>query len=190
MSRTKYVLIERTNEYNPIAMSAATALDLDNTPFAETNVGEPKPITLARIRKERIRIYSDEEHIQYQEDCAEHEAWDKFREKYHGKIFSAKVAWFDNMRGEGVVTIDEDLSLQIYACNIKGRKTWYPETACVYYEKGQIVQIKVDCQSRRTIFAIGETQGHLDTEGWDRIKDTNLAFRCDEDGKAINGLFA
>lgn len=190
MSRTKYVVIERTAEYNQIAMSPATALDLDNTPFSGTVVGVPKPITLTQIRRDGIRIYTDEEHTQYQKDCAEHEAWSAFRDKYHGKVFKATVRWFDSARGEGVVRIDEDLSLQIYACNIKGRKTWYSETACVYYKEGQIVDIKVDCHSHRTIFAIGKTQGYFDTEAWDRIKDQNLAFRCDEEGNATNGLFA
>ncbi len=188
MGTSKYILVLRTEEYNPIAMSRETYADIDNTPFYDTTIEDPQPVTMSRIRKERIRVYSDEEHKQYIQDCAEQDAWDTFRNKYHDKTFKATVRWFDNTSGEGAVTIDEDLTLTIYACNIKGRKTWYPHTACIYYSPGQIVDIKVDCHSRRTLFAIGETEGTFDSEGWDRIKDKNLAFRCDSDGSAITGL--
>lgn len=116
--------------------------------------------------------------------------WKQFQKKYHGKTFTAVVRWFNKSSGEGVVRLDDGLSLPIYACNIAGRKTWYPETACVYYAEGQIVQIKVDVHMYSTIFAIGVTSGHLDIERWDQIKDKDLAFRCNEDGQAINGLFA
>lgn len=188
-NKTKYVLIRRTDDYSPVAMSLSTARDLDNTPFYGTTVGGPEQVTLAYIRKERIRIYTDEEHMLYKQDCAEYEEWNRFRDKYHGRIFQATVTWFDKPSGMGCVRIDENLSLPIYSCNIKGRKTWFPETACVYYEPGETVDIRIDCHSRKTLFAIGETPGHFDAVGWDRIKGQNLAFRCDEDGKALNGLF-
>lgn len=193
MSRTKYVVIERTAEYNQIAMSPATALDLDNTPFSGTVVGVPKPITLTQIRRDGIRIYTDEEHTQYQRDRAEYEAFSALRTKYHKKPLKATVRWFNPNSGIGTIIIEgaEDLpSFPIYACNIKGRKTWYPETACVSYETGEIVDIELDMHTRHSIFVIGITPGKLDVAEWDRIKDQNLAFRCDEDGKAINGLFA
>lgn len=117
-------------------------------------------------------------------------AFENFRAKYHKKTFSATVRWFDNMRGEGMVRIDDKLSLPIYACNIAGRKTWFAETACVFYKAGQEVQIEIDVHSYSTVFAKGITPGHFDSEGWDRIKDQNLAFRCDEQGNATNGLFS
>lgn len=117
-------------------------------------------------------------------------AFEAFRDKYHGKVFQAKVRWFDNMRGEGSVRIDDELSLPIYACNIKGRKTWFAETACVFYKPGQLVDIEIDVVNYSAVFAKGLTLGHFDTEGWDRIKDQNLAFRCNDEGEVITGLFA
>lgn len=125
---------------------------------------------------------------------AEHEAkwtaFETFRNTHHGKTFTASVDWFDNGRGIGMVTITESFRLPIYACNISGRKTWYSETACVYYEKGQSVEVEIDVVSPSGIFAKGLTAGHFDSAGWDRIKDQNLAFRCDEAGNAMSGLFA
>lgn len=116
--------------------------------------------------------------------------WQQFRDKYHGKTFTAVVRWFNQNSGEGMVRIDDSLSLPIYACNIAGKRTWYPETACVYYTEGQTVQIKIDVHLYSAIFAIGITRGHFDSEHWDRIKNTVLAFQCNEDGQAINGFFA
>lgn len=108
---------------------------------------------------------------------------------YHNKIFKATVDWFNNMSGMGMLTVNNSLRLPIYACAIKGRKTWFAETACVYYKPGQIVEIKVTVGALRDLMAEGLTAGHLDVEGWNNIKDRNLAFRCNDSGEAINGLF-
>lgn len=124
------------------------------------------------------------------EYLAKQKAWDDLKTKYHGKTFTATVRWFDNMSGQGMVEIDEDLSLPIYACNIRGKKTWFPETACVYYKAKQIVEIEIDVHAYSAVFAKGITPGHFDSEGWDRIKNQDLAFRCNDAGEAINGLFS
>jgi hypothetical protein len=122
-------------------------------------------------------------------------AWyEKFQANFSGEL-DAKVLWFNKNSGEGSVEITgKDGTTQrseIYACNIKGKKTWYPETACVYYVENQQVKISLDFQGRcGPIFVVGLTQGTFDQEHWDKIKDSGLAFRCDEDGKAVNGLFA
>lgn len=116
--------------------------------------------------------------------------FEAFHAKYHDKTFAAMVDWFSARSGEGSVTLETGLRLDIFACNIVGRKTWYPETACVYYTEGQEVQIKVDVHSPSAVFAIGLTPGTLDVEAWENIKDKNLAFRCNDVGELTTGLFA
>lgn len=121
----------------------------------------------------------------------EREARVKFAEENHGKEFDAEVRWFNKVSGEGMLYIPElAISAVVYACNLPGRKTWYAETACVYYERGQKVRIKLDIPAYSELFVIGITPGTLDTEAWNNIKDKPLAFRCDDEGNAINGLFA
>lgn len=103
----------------------------------------------------------------------------------------ARVRWFSRISGEGMVRVtigDREHCLPIYACNIKGKKTWYPETACVYYEKDQTIEVEVKWDDH-ACFVIGLTPGTLDVEAWDRIKEKDLAFRCDDDGNATTGLF-
>lgn len=118
---------------------------------------------------------------------------DAFQENFSGEL-NAVVDWFDRARGMGMVTITgrdgETVRSDIYSCNIKGRKTWYPETACVYYEDGQQIKVTLSFHGRCSpIFVCGVTPGHFDSEGWDRIKDQKLAFRCDDEGNAVTGLF-
>lgn len=179
MAATKYILIERPG-YNATAVSKET-LNLMKEEGYE--ILSQAPVTMATIKKNRIRIYSYEE-------CLRHITADKLYDKYHDKTFDAVVDWFNNVRGVGMITIKDELRLPIYACNIKGKKTWYPETACVYYTKGQKIQVKVTMPGRQTMFAEGLTQGAFDQEGWDRIKNQPLAFKCDDEGKAVTGLFA
>lgn len=96
------------------------------------------------------------------------------------------VLWFNRQSGEGWVQSLEDRSGNyIYACNIKGKRTWYESTACVYYAEGEIVNIEVDENG----FLIGHTPGIFDSEKWNKLDQSRLAFKCDEQGKAINGLF-
>lgn len=108
---------------------------------------------------------------------------------YTFKKVKGEVLWFDKMSGEGMIRIpDLDFNLTVFACNIKGAKTWYPETACMYLNEGDEVTLDiVEVGSGATAQVI--EGGRFDKEGWDEIKDKNLAFRCDENGKAINGLF-
>lgn len=108
--------------------------------------------------------------------------WERFHAKYHGKTFAAVVWLFNKSSGEGFIRLDDGLVLPIYACNIPGKKTWYPKTACVYYTEGQSVQIRIDVHMFSTAFAIGVTPGHFDAEHWNSIKDQELAFRCNEEG--------
>lgn len=115
-------------------------------------------------------------------------AQEAFRAQYHGKTFKARVDWFDSMEGHGYVTLSTGFRALIYACNIPGKKTWFEDTACVYYEKGQEIEVTIDA-STTTVFVIGVTPGILDAEKWETLKDKNLAFRCNGDG-TTTGLFA
>lgn len=176
---TKYLLIHDT-ENNVIAVSRLVLNDM------QERRGVPslsaKPVSLSTIKKEGIRILGDSSYfLQVQ--------FEDFRNKYHDKEFLAKVDWFDAVRGLGMVSIDDSLRLPIYACNIDGKKTWFPETACVYYTEKQEVLVRIDSHSYSHVSVIGLTPGTPDTEGWNNIKNQDLAFRCNEKGDAINGLF-
>jgi hypothetical protein len=99
------------------------------------------------------------------------------------------VSWFDRDGGRGSVIVPSlNLYFPVYACNIIGKKTWYPETACMYLEKGQEIALDLtgDCGQ---LFVSNVQGGHFDAEKWGRLDHSRLAFKCDESGKAINGLF-
>jgi hypothetical protein len=74
----------------------------------------------------------------------------------------------------------------IYACNIPGKKTWYPETACMYFNEGQEIEVIQDANG----FIIPQTPGIFDESKWNGLDQSRLAFKCDENGKATTGLFA
>lgn len=178
--RTKYVQIERSAEYKQAYTTLKAAQHMIETGAAESC----KPVTLSQIKALRLFEYREDHYFR---DIAERE----FVAKYDGKRFKAKVI-DGGSKCEMLVTIlgAEELHLQrIYACNIAGKKTWYPETACVYYETGQIVDVELKVFSNFQLFVNGLTQGILDEKQWDRIKDKSLAFRCDESGNAVTGLF-
>jgi hypothetical protein len=178
--RTKYVQVDRGSEYKNIYTTLRAA---EHMVAAGTATGF-LPVTLKQIKELRLHHYHEEDYFRRIEEHA-------FHTKYHGKRFQAKVI-DGGPQSEMLVSVigAEELHLQtIYACNIKGKKTWYPETACVFYEKGQIVDVEIHVTHGFDRFVIGLTPGHLDTEHWNRIKDSSLAFRCDDEGKAVTGLF-
>ena len=176
MARTKYILVDRGEGYHLTAVTKTVLDDMQQRGLVVSS----RPITQAEIKRDRVHIYDDSAYF-------EHKAFDAFKAKYHGKTFTAHVAWFNPDEGMGFVDVD-NMRLPIYACNIAGKKTWYPETACVYYEAGQIVDVKIDVYIGAT-FVLGLTPGTVDVEKWDRIKEQNLAFRCDESGEPVTGLF-
>ena len=102
------------------------------------------------------------------------------------QTFEGLVLWFDNLSGQGQVrNLETGERHWLYACNIKGKKTWFEHTASVYHVEGQIIQ----CYLSEHLL-VSDTQGELDVEKWNRIKDQNLAFRCNDEGQATTGLFA
>ena len=109
------------------------------------------------------------------------------KQKKELPLIECYVVWFDRLSGDGIVRcLASDRRADIFACNIKGKRTWFPETACVYYGVGQIVQVQQDSNG----FVIGVTPGEFDAEKWNRLDHDRLAFKCDTDGNATNGLFA
>lgn len=119
----------------------------------------------------------------------EYHEWEQWRDAMHRKPFKARVLWFDLLDGRGAIRgLNGEGTYHILACNIKGKRTWYPETACVFYMRDEIVEVELDIDYGAT-FCIGLTQGYPDNEKWDSLDKDRLAFKCDENGKAINGLF-
>ena len=103
----------------------------------------------------------------------------------HKKI---KVTVFDidKNRGEFWVRASDGSRGIIYACNIPGKKTWFAETACMYFDENEVIDVYQDKYG----FIIPITPGKFDKEKWNSLDHNRLAFRCDKNGKAINGLFA
>jgi hypothetical protein len=99
------------------------------------------------------------------------------------------VRWFDKLRGEGLIRIKSTgISVPIYSCNLPGAKTLFPETACVYLKRDEEISIDHIHESCGAIVTSSDNI-HFDAETWDRIKDQNLAFKCNDDG-TTTGLFA
>jgi len=176
MKHTKYVQILRSEEYGDVYTTRAGAEAL----VAAGKAMGFKNVTLKDIKARRLHYY-------HEEDVLRHLAEERLERDFDGRVFAVSVlSWHGT---EGLVNIPGLGLLPLYACNIKGAKTWYPETACVSYREGQTVDVQLKVFAGGKVFVCGLTPGTLDTEHWDRIKDKPLAFRCDEDGNAISGLF-
>jgi len=114
-------------------------------------------------------------------------AWDKAN---IDKPLIGSVRFFNKSKGSGYVYIESlDLNIEIFASNIQGKKTWFPETACVSYEENEIIECHLS-GSYNHLLLVGDTVGQLDVGHWELIKDSGLAFKCDSEGKALNGIFA
>lgn len=178
--KTKYVLVECGEGFKNTYTTERVALDA----VARGTISSYRPVTLREIKELCANEYREDHYFR-------HLAEEEFIAKYDGKRFQAKVLDGGNLT-EMLVSIigAEELHLQtVYACNIQGRKTWYSETACVYYETGQVVEVELKAFSGFKLFVNGTTPGILDEERWNRIKNQDLAFRCDENGNAVTGLF-
>lgn len=102
---------------------------------------------------------------------------------------SGVVKWFRRDDGEGAIETALG-TFRVYACNIKGAKTWYPETACMYLKEGETVQFDLADMGDHPTPSKVRGNVYFDKEKWDSLDQSRLAFKCDEDGNAINGLFA
>lgn len=99
--------------------------------------------------------------------------------------YKAKVLSFNKSSGEGLVKlVDFSGVYDIYACNIPGKRTWYANTACMYYDEGQTIEVEATDEGLLKCL----TPGIFDKEKWDSLDHSRLAFKCDENGDAVNGL--
>lgn len=120
-----------------------------------------------------------------------HERWEQyesFKAEVEGKVFKATVVWFNKDRGIGHIQMEDGTNYSIYACNISGKKTWYENTACVYYEVDQEIEVTLSVFIDR-VFVNGVTPGIFDADKWNDLDQDKLAFKVKEDG-STTGLFA
>jgi hypothetical protein len=105
------------------------------------------------------------------------------------KGVQGEVVYFNTRSGEGMLRCSAlNAEFFVYACNVLGRKTWYPETACVNLIEGSVVTFDLaDMGTHMTPTNV--TGGVVDAEKWASLDQSKLAFKCDEQGKAVNGLF-
>lgn len=105
----------------------------------------------------------------------------------------AKVIYFNRLSGDGMVRlIDSPFKrsiFDIYACNLPGKRTLYPETACVYYDEDKIINVIVKYDDY-ALFVIGTSRPKFDKKKWEKLDPDKLAFRCDNKGQIITGLFS
>lgn len=107
--------------------------------------------------------------------------------KYKNTQLEAKVSWFSY--DTGYVKIESlDLLLPVYACNIKGAKTWYEQTACTFLKKDETVLVQLIDLGHMSVKVVGGSI-HFDQAKWDSLDQAKLAFKCNENGKATSGLF-
>jgi len=104
------------------------------------------------------------------------------------KNLNGTVMWFSHDKGMIKDTISGQL-YSVYACNIQGAKTWFENTACMYLKEGETVQY--DLADMGTHLTPSKVRGNVyfDAEKWNSLDQSKLAFKCDENGKVINGLF-
>lgn len=177
--KTKYVLIERGEGFK----NTYTTLKVAKHALQAGTVQSFRPVTLKEIKALRAHEYRERDYFRHVEE-------EEFYKAHNGRRCKATIVDGGKGCSEMLAKVEGLGWLQpIYACNIAGNKTWYPETACVYYETGQVVDVELKVFHGFKLFVCGITQGTLDVEHWDRIKDQSLAFRCDDKGNAITGLF-
>jgi len=177
--RTKYVRILRNGECE----KSYTSLKAAEHMVAADKAISYASVTLKQIKEEQLYHYREDDYFQQV-------AIEAFHKEYNGKRFKAKVV-NGGARTKMLVKIlgADDLGLRtIYACNIKGAKTWYPETACTYYETDQEIEVELKVFSNFSLLIIGLTPGLLDEAHWNRIKTHHSSSEASlETGKANTG---
>lgn len=100
--------------------------------------------------------------------------------------FDAEVSWFNPVEGTGYVYMPKlKWKMPIFACNISGKRSWWPEHACVSYERGQKVRVRfVDPH-----FIEGITPGTFNDPQFQAQDRSRMSFCVDTEGKLVNGLF-
>lgn len=176
MSRTKYLLVSFT-DYD-VAVSREVYEDMQQR---DKSIVAVRPVTQAEIKKNNIHVYQASDYIR-------HVAYEDFKKRVEGKRLKGTVAWFNRLSGQGSIHVEGEGLWPIFACNIAGKKTWYPETACVYLNEGDEVEVEI-----RPFFSgsllVCHTPGIVDEDKWNSLDQSQLAFKCNDKGEAINGLF-
>jgi hypothetical protein len=147
-----------------------------------------KAVSISKLKPLTTKAFIDGEY-----DSMVTDAFNNAYQKYLMSLRNLKgvVRWFDRGSGEGTLLIPElDLYCSVYACNLKGKKTWYSETACVYLEDGQDVIVERLAEVDRGVTPIIYDGVKFDSDKWNSLDHSRLAFKCDDNGNAINGLFA
>jgi hypothetical protein len=116
-------------------------------------------------------------------------AFEAFKARFDGVVFKAEVLYWSG--SEGLVRgLNGEGKYWLFACNIRGAKTWYPETACVSHAEGQIIDAELKVFYGSGALIVSHTQGTLDADRWNALDQSRLAFRTDDDGNLVSGLFA
>ena len=177
--KTKFVLIERGEGFKNTYTTERVAIDA----LKRGSIQSYRPVTLKEIKSLRANEYREDHYFRHIEE-------DEFYNKYNNLKTKATVIYATGTVFGVRLHDAEEIGLrEIYACNIKETKTWYSETACVFYTEGQVVDVEIKVFSNFKLFICGLTPGHFDAEKWNSLNQSKLAFKCDENGRAINGLF-
>ena len=117
-------------------------------------------------------------------------AYEALRARFDGAIFKARVVFWRGSKGT-IEGLNGEGRFWLHSCNVKGARTWYPETACMLLKIDDIIdaEIKVFYGPDGCI-AVSHTPGTLDVERWASLDKSKLAFKCDDDGALVSGLFA
>lgn len=117
------------------------------------------------------------------------DAYEALKSQFDGVIFKARVLSWSGTEGL-VEGLNGEGRYWLYACNIKGAKTWYPETACVFHAKGEVIDAELKVFFGSGALLVSHTLGTLDADRWNSLDQSELAFRVGDDGQLASGFFA
>jgi hypothetical protein len=179
LMQTRYVLIERGEGFK----NTYTTLRVAEHALAAGTIESYRAVTKAQIKSLGCREYKEEHYFRHLQE-------EEFYAAHHERCCKATIVSGGIGSSEMLAEVEGlDRLHSIYACNIEGRRTWYPETACVYYKEGETVDVVLKVFPGGVLFVCGVTPGYFDSVRWESIKDQSLAFRCDVAGNSVTGLF-
>lgn len=148
-------------------------------------VGKFRGAVAARMYKKPVTL-SKSKLNSYFEDIRDEAEGRAFAFGIDGMEFDAVVTSWNPVEGRGWVKIAQwDQVMPIYACNIEGKRSWWPEHACVSYERGQHVRV----QFKEPHFVIGLTPGTFNAEQFASQDRSRMTFNVNEAGQVTSGLF-
>jgi hypothetical protein len=105
------------------------------------------------------------------------------------RTLEGEVTDFDMDTGEGWIKLKDLGSFTVYACNLKGRKSWWPHLACTYLEVGQKVTVDRLAETAGGLTCVVSKDVKFDPEKWDSIDRKDCSFTEQDDG-FMSGLLA